>query len=135
METWLVIVLALLVLVYVAIRKRNSSRTVQTAERPRVAQRSTPYHSVSIQIQSGACRAAQEIRGRRFLSDEAPLLPLPGCTSVQCNCTFVHYADRRGRQDRRGELPRGSGPAGETGEFEAERRSLRERRHEDDDGL
>lgn len=37
---------------------------------------------------------------RRFLWSEAPLLPLPNCTSEHCRCRYAHYQDRRGR-DRR----------------------------------
>jgi hypothetical protein len=36
----------------------------------------------------------------RFLSGEAPPLPLPGCTAPRCLCRYAHYEDRRAR-DRR----------------------------------
>ena len=58
------------------------------------------YHCVSINPAEGACRTAMTLRGQRFLSDEAPLLPLASCDVTRCGCTFVHHKDRR-RSDRR----------------------------------
>ena len=43
----------------------------------------------------GACAASRSLREKRFLNDEAPPLPLPGCTSSECNCRYKHFADRR----------------------------------------
>jgi hypothetical protein len=60
----------------------------------------SPYHCVAIAPGEGACRTAQTIKGIRFLSAEAPVLPLVSCDSARCNCTFMHYTDRR-RGDRR----------------------------------
>ncbi|MCK7579713.1 MAG: hypothetical protein MZV65_31140 [Chromatiales bacterium] len=37
---------------------------------------------------------------RRFVSSEAPRLPLAGCTEQACRCRYVHYEERRER-DRR----------------------------------
>jgi len=60
----------------------------------------SPYHCVSIVPGDGCCRTAQTIKGIRFLSEEAPTLPLISCDSARCQCTFTHFADRR-RGDRR----------------------------------
>jgi hypothetical protein len=66
---------------------------------PKVAhatQRSAPWHSVSIVPKTASCTAARALRGSRFLSSEAPLLPLPECpTKDTCQCTYKHHADRR----------------------------------------
>ncbi|MBT0963935.1 hypothetical protein [Denitromonas iodatirespirans] len=61
---------------------------------------SHPYHGVAINPGEGACRTAQTLKGLRFLSDEAPLLPLASCDASRCRCTFTHFKDRR-RGDRR----------------------------------
>nr|HPR07576.1 hypothetical protein [Denitromonas sp.] len=61
---------------------------------------SHPYHCVTINPGQGACRTAQTLKGIRFLSEEAPLLPLASCDATRCRCTFSHYKDRR-RGDRR----------------------------------
>jgi hypothetical protein len=48
---------------------------------------------------------ARELAGRRFLSHEAPRLPLPECSAgTACPCGYKHYADRRGPPRRAEEL-------------------------------
>jgi hypothetical protein len=42
-----------------------------------------------------------EHKGRRYLSAEAPKLPLPACDVRSCHCRFVHFEDRRDGDDRR----------------------------------
>ena len=55
------------------------------------------WHSVSVVPGTSACKAAQELRGRRFMPLEAPRLPLGGCASQDhCTCKYQHHADRRG---------------------------------------
>lgn len=58
------------------------------------------YGAVEIQTRTSACKAAQDLRGQRFLANEAPALPLPGCSAAQCSCAFVKLSDRR-TEDRR----------------------------------
>ena len=55
------------------------------------------FHGVSIKADSEcACDAAGKLQGRRFLSDEAPYLPLDGCTDIEsCECVYEHFDDRR----------------------------------------
>ena len=55
------------------------------------------FHAVSVQPDQGdCCDAVAQIQGRRYLSDEAPLLPLADCTRSQdCKCRYEHYDDRR----------------------------------------
>lgn len=60
-----------------------------------------PYHAVGISAGLGCCRAATEIKDRRFLSAAAPKIPLPACDVATCKCRFVHYDDRRSDEDRR----------------------------------
>lgn len=89
---------------------------------------STPYHSVSIMTGAGACQTARTLRNVRFLSAEAPLLPLVSCDATRCNCKFAHHADRR-RGDRRNAYSAEShGYAIQGG---AERRERRGRRQSD----
>ena len=39
---------------------------------------------------------------RRWLSREAPMLPLPGCSKPEsCRCTYQHHQDRRSGEGRR----------------------------------
>jgi hypothetical protein len=66
------------------------------------------YHSVSIVPGTGACNAARDLQGHRFLSREAHQLPLPSCPLSTCHCVYRHYDDRRQKHRRkmdRTELP------------------------------
>lgn len=54
------------------------------------------FHAVSIRYASNACGAAKKLRELRFLSDDAPDLPLADCTKgSMCKCRYRHYEDRR----------------------------------------
>lgn len=61
----------------------------------------THFHAVSIRPGRGACTSARELEGQRFLSREAPALPLPECGQANCDCRFAHHADRRSNDPRR----------------------------------
>jgi hypothetical protein len=60
-----------------------------------------PYHAVSILPGKGACPSAYRLTGLRFLSRNAPRLPLPSCDSAHCTCRFRHHKDRRAGPRRR----------------------------------
>jgi hypothetical protein len=58
--------------------------------------RDTRWHAVSVHSSSHSCEAARALRERRFLSKDAPRLPLPDCPQAElCRCTYRKYADRR----------------------------------------
>ncbi|HTV96536.1 MAG TPA: hypothetical protein VME42_11040 [Steroidobacteraceae bacterium] len=63
------------------------------------------WHAVTIVARGSACGAAQACRGRRFLSHEAPRLPLPECDAAACDCRYRHFDDRRGPPRRAEEGP------------------------------
>jgi hypothetical protein len=67
-----------------------------------------PWHAVTIAAPANACEAAQACNGKRFLSSEAPWLPLEGCDVKRCNCRYRHYEDRRGDSRRQGEKSAGA---------------------------
>ena len=55
-----------------------------------------PWHAVSIAAGPMACHAIEGLRDKRFLSAEAPQLPLPECSAPwRCKCVYRHFADRR----------------------------------------
>jgi len=61
---------------------------------PKVSDRR--WHAVSVKPGPRACDAASTGTDRRWLSREAPMLPLPGCTHPdRCRCTYQHHEDRR----------------------------------------
>jgi len=53
------------------------------------------FHAVTIVTGLRPCHEARALRDRRFLSREAPPLPLKNCGSPQCECHYEHYDDRR----------------------------------------
>jgi hypothetical protein len=64
----------------------------------------TKYHAVSIIPGEDACPAAYRFTGHRFLSRQAPPLPLPTCDAFQCTCKFKHHKDRRAGPRRRSDI-------------------------------
>lgn len=63
---------------------------------------SAPFHAVSIHPEQQCCGAVQSIGQTRFLSEDAPGLPLPQCDYETCRCKYEHHEDRRtGARDRR----------------------------------
>jgi hypothetical protein len=68
-----------------------------------------PWHAVMIGAPPNACAAAQACKGKRFLSDDAPWLPLEKCDATRCECRYRHFADRRGpprRKEEKGAAPK-----------------------------
>jgi hypothetical protein len=59
-----------------------------------------PFHAVGVKPGQTCCQAALAIKGQRFLSAEAPQLPLKACDTA-CSCVYVHFDDRRSGSDRR----------------------------------
>ena len=110
-----------LVFVGLAFPAKPKSRNGRERDRRGGFGANNPFHAVSIEPTQEGCSAADTIQVQRFLSEDAPGLPLPDCTIADCRCKYVHHADRRdGARDRR--LARS-----ETSE-ESEFWSLRERR-------
>jgi hypothetical protein len=53
------------------------------------------YHAVAIATGVRCCTGAEELKDQRFLSREAPKLPLASCDVLKCECRYTHYDDRR----------------------------------------
>jgi hypothetical protein len=81
-------------------RRESASRPDQQLER----RRDSPYHSVIVTAGHPSCEAAKQLGTLRFLTGQAPSLPLPGCGVRPCECRYSHYADRRTGLDRRVEI-------------------------------
>lgn len=130
MQLKLLVIVAVLLFVWLFLRRRARLSQAADAEAS-AAPKDTTYHAVSIKYAEGACAAAQEMSGRRFLATAAPRLPLPECDAATCECRFTHFKDRRSGKDRRS--PFGSGRrTGTTGRYEKERRERPERRKNTD---
>jgi hypothetical protein len=67
------------------------------------------FHGVAVKPSGDyRCSAVAAIEGQRFLSDEAPPLPLKNCEMPHaCKCVYEHFNDRRteGRRDSDFGLP------------------------------
>ncbi|MCG9695798.1 hypothetical protein [Shewanella sp. Isolate11] len=75
-------------------------KPVPITDKPPVAQpvnlsSTHPYHSVEIVDDTGKCKNALTLKGKRYLSQEAPTLPLFGCKNSDCRCHYIHFEDRR----------------------------------------
>lgn len=79
-------------------RLRGGVRSRSAAGEPAVAR---PYSAISIYRGVQACAIARKFSDHRFLSRDAPQLPLSGCTmSASCDCRYVRHQDRRGDMRR-----------------------------------
>jgi hypothetical protein len=91
--------------------------------------KSSRFHAVSVKPGQPACEVAISGKTRRWLSKEAPMLPLPGCTQPErCRCTYQHHADRRTGARRAEELDAFTRPVPITNE----RRKRRGRRENEE---
>lgn len=86
-----------------AARESGASRPASLASqrgslRQAIARR---FHGVSVRPGLHSCKPVQALTGQRFLSEEAPALPLAGCDQDACQCAYAHHRDRRDGDDRR----------------------------------
>lgn len=79
--------------------KISEARTASPAD-PRKSVKKQAWHSVSIIRGRHACAAVVAHNGHKWLSAEAPQLPIEGCDAKHCECRYRHHADRRSA-DRR----------------------------------
>jgi hypothetical protein len=62
---------------------------------------SKQWHAVTIVAKNSSCEAARAARNTRYLSAEAPRLPLADCSKPDaCPCAYRHHADRRAEARR-----------------------------------
>lgn len=87
-------------IVFIFVRKRSESTRFSAVAESSKEDRKRSYHAVEIRPSAQACSAVRSFRNKRFLSRDAPPIPLPSCTSPECDCVYVHYDDRRSRQRR-----------------------------------
>jgi hypothetical protein len=82
----------------------KKSSDIQLKGKVAATRRSTPWHAVSVVTGRWCCDAARSIIGTRYLSREAPRLPLAQCSSMEaCSCSYRHHVDRRGTPRRKDE--------------------------------
>jgi hypothetical protein len=80
-------------------RKLFGSRKPETADAAATGTRiriTNPWHAVSVECGRQGCPSAQRVVGQRFLSGQAPKLPLVSCANpMGCRCVYKHHDDRR----------------------------------------
>ncbi|MEN8108737.1 MAG: hypothetical protein ABFS22_12125 [Pseudomonadota bacterium] len=54
-----------------------------------------------VEVAQAGCEAAQALLGRQYTFDEAPQLPLEGCSSAMCTCQFKGLRDHRTQHRRK----------------------------------
>ncbi|MDO9600001.1 MAG: hypothetical protein Q7J47_19980 [Azoarcus sp.] len=122
----LLILAAGIVVACVALLKWTGGRKAGQIETAEVG-RGASFHAVEVRSKGGGCEAARAVHGKRFLSTEAPPIPLPSCKRSSCSCVYVHFDDRRSQQRRDVYLHK----AYEIGERAQERRERYGRRQSD----
>lgn len=53
------------------------------------------YRACTIEPGPGACAAVTRLQDQRILQADAPMLPLPDCGRLQCDCRYRRHEDRR----------------------------------------
>ena len=61
----------------------------------------TRWKAVKVKTGLMCCKSAERIRGKVFLTAEAPVFPLKDCKVKGCECRYIHMNDRREGDDRR----------------------------------
>jgi hypothetical protein len=56
-----------------------------------------------VEIKQAGCAMARTLAGEQFEFDEAPSLPLEGCTAAMCSCVYIGLKERRQKQRRQHE--------------------------------
>lgn len=82
-------------------RRRVQSEILRSGRPVESRAVTNPFHAVSVTPGQNCCRTVQALSGKRFLSSEAPMTPLPGCDAASCNCFYTHHEDRRMTKERR----------------------------------
>jgi hypothetical protein len=80
------------------LRASASSALVKPAV-PKPA-RLSRWHAVSIAKGKQCCAAVERLAAQRWLSAEAPALPVPGCDARNCECRYRHHDNRRAKVRR-----------------------------------
>ncbi|MGL5358877.1 MAG: hypothetical protein ACRDBI_04040 [Shewanella sp.] len=103
MLTTLLLILASLSLLVLALLMRRQKDRKHLKKHPNLSRHSPkqrseheqPFHSVSIVNQGRPCEHAAGLQGKRFLSRQAPSIPLAQCSVSKCQCRYQHHHDRR----------------------------------------
>jgi hypothetical protein len=82
------------------------TRKPAATTRPPVAAVRHLFHGIEIRSRDEfQCAAVKALAGQRFLSDDAPRLPLDDCSEPgRCGCVYKHFKDRRTAMRRESDI-------------------------------
>ena len=94
--------LGVIILVFFWVRPRKKTRAANTKNHHIVKTQqdgavNTPnqFHAVSVVVEGTGCEYVKLLENKRFLSKDAPRLPLKNCEMTGCSCHYSHHQDRR----------------------------------------
>jgi hypothetical protein len=104
---WIIIILAITSMACILLYRRGTATAVdgvrggvQTGDSFDAPEASGDYRAAMILPGSCPCAAIMDLGKKRFLLNEAPMLPLPECDQPECDCYYINFDDRRD-DDRR----------------------------------
>lgn len=101
---WILLVVLILIVAigFFGSRKRQFERRPKVSVDDHVTFPIRDFRARSVSGCKSACSAVKKIEGRRYLIHETPTLPVEGCESGNCECTYIDFVDRRsGDRDKR----------------------------------
>jgi len=102
MNNWLYVLIPIVVLVIWFFLKQSKNKSASAQKSASASsRRQKEFAAVSIKTGPRACAAANYLKGKRFLSNQAPALPLSKCDISDCQCKYAYFRDRRSEDDRR----------------------------------
>jgi len=115
MTIWLLIIVALgLLLLFVRSHRspRRKSRSLHRRPLRRASagfvngnHHAESYSAVEIIPGDPCCSHVEQLKGKRYLSAEAPEIPLTSWGAENCYCRYKHLVDRREYKERRDAVP------------------------------
>ena len=124
-EPVVLLLIAAVIIAFISLllpRKKHRQGNKKSGQLKRLSQGGSYW---GVTIRNGNCAGAKRLIGKKFRLSEAPALPMPGCRSMRCPCSYTglrerRTSERRSSPDRRSELRLGSP--------QPERRRMRDRR-------
>jgi hypothetical protein len=104
----LVVILGVIGGLFWLMRKPAKSRGVAVPSRPKqVSSRQSELDRMreskqfwGVEIRQTGCPVAKAHEGKQYTLEEAPHLPLEGCTAPHCSCVYLGLKEHRVRQRR-----------------------------------
>lgn len=96
--TLLLVAASVITVAWLFLWKKGTVRINRKARLLKKLTRSRRYWGVT--IRNARCAAARQLSSRKFALDAAPALPVEGCRSLHCTCSYSGLVERRKRERR-----------------------------------